>query len=238
MSENKEKAQELPKSTGMFGITTDTKATNSAPLLVATKTDNKAQFPSGWAFPIAYLVNVVSIPEFEKKDGGKVPVLQFIFKDKDNRQHIHAEWEIETNDSKFAEKIEGLNVRVKHIYTAVFGRFPDKGIGTTASTFAEFFNEIALAFNSITTGEDDKKKKVYPSVPLYYKLTYYKTRLGFPLSPNFLEKAVDGTPCKLLAINTTYDKLEPYGASKSTGIPGIGNIGSTDDLPSFEEEYK
>lgn len=222
---------------GMFGITTETKAINATPLLIATRVENDPMFPSGWKFPIAHLVNVASNPEFEKRDGSKVPVLQFIFKDKDNRQHTHIEWEVEVEDGKFKEKHDGLNVRIKHIYTAVFGTFPEKeGIGTNASTYAEFFGIVADTFNSITRGEGENKVKAYPTVPLYYKLTYYKTRFNFPLSPNFLERVVKDKPCKLLTIHTVHDKLTPT-VGGGSGIPGVSGSESSDDLPTFEKDY-
>lgn len=225
-----------------FGITTETKASNNAPLLVATRIENDAQFPSGWKFPVANLVNVISNNEYEKKDGNKVPVLQFIFRDADKRQHMHTEWEVEADDTKFQEKKDGLDVRIAHIYTAIFGKVPAEGIGTDATSWGDYFNKVAHAFNSkVTTkgeGEEAVKTKYYPTVSLYYKLTFYKTRMNFPLSPNFLEKAIKDKPCKLLAINTTYDKLVPTGAAKSSGIPGMGTSGASEDLPSFDEEYK
>lgn len=232
-----DKEKQQPQ-TGMFGITTETKATNNAPLLVATKVENNPQFPSGWQFPIAHLVNVTSNPAYEKKDGSTAPILQFVFRDSDGRQHIHTEWEVESGDTKFEEKLEGMKVRINHIYLAIFGKSPKEGIGTTATNFTEFFSMVADAFNSRTTGEGDAVKKYYPTVPLYYKLTYYKTRMNFPLSPNFLEKVVPNKPCKLLTINTTYDKLVPSGGTGKSSIPGMGSSPMGDDLPTFEEEYE
>lgn len=223
---------------GMFGITSETKASNNAPLLVATEVKGNPQFPSGWRFPIARLVNIVSTPEFEKKDGAKVAVLQFIFKDKDGRQHNHTEWEVDDGDTKFKEKKDGLDVRIKHIYTTIFGQFPEKGIGTEATSWGEFFSLTEQAFNNITIGEGDEKKKVYPTIPLYYKLTYYKARMNFPLSPNFLERFVKDKPCKTLTINTTYDKLQPTVSGGGRGIPGVSGGGTIDDLPSFDQEYQ
>lgn len=221
----------------MFGITKETKEKNIAQILVATQVPKSALHPSGWAFPVGNLVNVVFNPELKKKDGSTAPVLQFVFRDKDKRQHTHTEWEIEGNDAKFAEKLEGLKVRVKHIYTTIFGSFPEEGIGTKASNFPEFFSQVAHAFNSQVTGEGENAKKIYPTVNVYIKLTYYKSNLGFPLSPNFLEKAVQGQPCKLLTIDPRYDKIEPEAKSSARGIPGLDGGVADDDLPSFENGY-
>lgn len=237
-------SEETKKGAGMFGITQETKSSNSVPLLTPTKLDTpSAEFPSGWKFPVARLVNVVSTPDFAKKDGSTVPVLQFVFKDADQRQHTHIEWEIEANDAKFQDKVGYMNSRIKHIYEAIFGSFPEKGIGTNATSFAEFFNAVADAFNSVTRtikkeGEEDKKVKAYSTIHLYYKLTYYKGNLRFPLSPNFLERKEANKPCKTLTINTQYDIVEQQEKSKPSGIPGVtGGTEGGDDLPSFDESY-
>lgn len=226
---------------GMFTITTETKDKNNSPLLVATEVTGNPQFPNGWKFPITKLVNVICTPEFEKKDKSKVPILSFIFRDSDGRQYTHIEWEVERGDEKFTTKLEGLQVRVKHIYTSIFGTFPQNGIGASAANFTDFFREVADAFNAVTKtegeGETAKQIKVYARVPVYTKVVYYKKNLGFPLSPNFLERVVDGQPCKTLTINTSYDELKPSGGGKSGGgIPGMGDIAG-DDLPAFESGY-
>lgn len=229
-------SEEIKK--GIFGITKDTKANNIAQILVASPVEKSALYPSGWKFPVGNLVNVISNPAKEKKDGTTVPVLQFVFRDKDKRQHTHIEWEIETTDAKFSDKVEYMQVRIKHIYTTIFGSFPKEGIGTTATTFVEFFNEVANAFNKVTTGEGENVQKVYPKVDVYIKLTYYKKNLGFPLSPNFLERAIKGKPCKLLTIDSRYDKLEPStGGGGITGMPGIGGGDVDGDLPAFDTGF-
>jgi len=228
--------EENKQKKGMFGITTETKDTNNAPLLVATKVENNPQYPSGWKFPIAYLVNIISTPEYEKKDGSTASILQFVFKDKDNRQHIHTEWEIDGGDAKFKEKKDGLDSRIKHIYTSIYPQFPKEGFGTEATTWGEFFSEVKKAFSK-TIGEGDDIKLYYPTVPLYYKLTYYKARIGFPLSPNFLERVVKDKPMKLLTINSVWDKLAPT-TGGGGGIPGVGTGSSSEDLPTFENEFK
>lgn len=227
----------------MFGITKDTKANNVSPIRVAKKVENDPRFPSGWEFPIARLVNVIANPEFEKKDGSKVAIIDFVFKDVDGRQYIHREWELETTDAKFSDKLEYMQIRIKHIFVTIFSKFPDNGIGGGAGNFKEFFNIVAQTFNSITTtegeGEDAKKVKVYPKVSLYLKLTYYKKNLGFPLSPDFLEKVVKNQPCKILTINPVYDKLEPQmGANNIPGAMGGGmTMEGSDELPTFDDTF-
>jgi len=239
-------SEEAKKETGMFGITQDTKSTNNVPLLTPTKLEGtNSEFPSGWKFPVARLVNVVCNPEFAKKDGSTTPILQFVFRDADQRQHTHIEWVVESDDAKFEDKRGWMNSRIKHIYEAVFGSFPEKGVGTNATSFVEFFNAVAAAFNGVVTtkkvGDEEKKVKYYPTVNLYYKLTYYKGNLKFSLAPNFLEKKEASKPCKLLTIDLKYDNVEPDVKAKGTGIPGMGASSSpssgTDDLPDFDESY-
>ena len=226
-----------------FGITKETKSSNNTPILVAKQVENNPMFPNGWEFPIARLVNVVFNPEFEKKDKTLVPVLDFIFKDNDGRQHIHREWEIELIDTSFQTKLDGLKVRIKHLYTTIFNKFPSNGIGEDASSFADFFKKIADAFNSVVVkegeGEDVKNVKYYSKVYLYIKLTYYKTNLGFPLSPNFVERVIKDKPCKMLTINTTYDNLKPAKSNMGNGIPGVagGTAMDTGELPDFDEDF-
>lgn len=231
-----EEGETSSQQTGMsFGITKDTKSKNATPLKVATKLETATkQFPYGYEFPVASLVNVISNSEFDTKNG-KTAVLQFIFRDSQGSQHTHIEFKIDETDAKFQSKMEGMNVRIKHIFTAVFGSFPEEGLGTGATSFEQFFQKVSEAFNSKTT-EDGKK--VYANHPLYYKLTYYKANLNFPLSPNFLERYHKDRACGL-SINTRYDNLEPKTASAGSmfgGLPGIGGEAPS-DLPNFEEGF-
>lgn len=221
-----------------FGISKDTKTTNNTPILVATKVENNAMFPNGWKFPKARLVNIITNPEFELKSGEKTSILQFVFIDNDKRQYIHTEWQLDADDAKVDVKLEGMNVRIAHIYSAIFGNIPENGIGSDAIDFNDFFNKVKDTFNLQTIQKGDKQVIAYTQVELFIKVTYYKKNLGFPLSPNFLEKVIPNSPCKILTINTTYDTLEPTTGASNSGIPGIsGTAPSGDDLPSFEESY-
>lgn len=218
---------------GIFGITTETKASNNVPIPPIKKVDHNSIYPTGYAFPIARLVNVVSNPTLEKKDGSTTAVLQFIFRDKDGRQHTHTEWEVDlVTDADAKKKAAGMNVRVKHLYTVVFNNFPETGIGNGAKSYGEYFNIIAEAFNSRV---DEDGKKLYAKNEYFLKLVYYKTNLGFPLSPNFIEKINPASPsCKQLTVNPRYDKIKPEESNSTVpgAIPGAG------EMPDFEKDFE
>ena len=253
MSETKNAAEnavqkvvnEEPQATGngIFGIGAETKASNNVPIPPVTQGTPTSVYPTGYIFPMSKLVNVISNPEFEKKDLSKVAILQFVFRDKDGRQFIHTEWPVESNDAKFKEKIEGMNVRIKHLYLVTFGTFPAQGIGKTASSFGEFFNIVADEFNSKTyvpkgSPEGTKPKKLYSAYDFFLKLVYYKDRLGFPLGPNFIERVnPQAITCKQLTINPRYDHITPNGGSSSSG-GGIPGMPSTDELPDFDKSFE
>lgn len=222
-----------------FGITQDTKTSNSTPILVATKVENNPQFPNGWKFPIARLVNVTTNPEFILKDGSTTAVLQFVFADKDKRQHIHTEWLLDVDDANFSKKMEGMQVRIAHIYEAIFVKIPEAGIGVGATDFVDFFNKVKDTFQEQITVKDDKKYYTFTQIEVYLKLTYYNKNIGFPLSPNFIEKVVLNKACTTLTINAAYDVLAPK--ATTSGIPGISggaSISPTDDLPSFDGQFE
>lgn len=222
-----------------FGITEETRVTSATPILVAKKVENDARFPNGWAFPIARLVNVVSKENHEKQDGSLTDTLQFIFADADKRQHIHTEYKLEENDEKFEVKLGGLQARVGHIYQAVFGKSP-VGLGAGAKSFYEFFKAVEEAFNSKLVevkgkeGDVAKNIKEYTRISLYIKVVYYKSRLNFPLSPNFVEKVIENKPCLTLKINPS-DQTEPTKTPK--GIPGVGGGATSNggmEVPVFD----
>lgn len=225
-----------------FGITKETRTASATPILVAKKVEDNATFPNGWEFPIAKLVQVVSKENHEKRDGGLTDTLQFIFVDKDKRQYIHTEYKVDDGDEKAQVKLEGMASRIGHIYESIFGKVPENGLGTDAETFIDFFRAVETAFNSkiINKGEGENATKVkqYTQVFLYIKLTYYKNRLGFPLSPNFLEKVVQGKACLTLKINPS-DTIEPSRSKKPAGIPGMGGApsGGMDEVPTFDTDF-
>jgi hypothetical protein len=221
---------------GMFGITQDTKSSNAVPIPAPQKLNTpNPQFPTGYSFPVSRLVSVASDPEFEKKDGNKVPILRFIFKTPEGQQYMHTEWPVESTDEKFQLKLDSFNSRVKHIWEQTIGTLPEEGIGTGAKSWTSYFAAIADSFNKQVT--DDGKTK-FSRTHVYTKLTYYKQNLGFPMSPNFIERVKKDNPrCVGLAINPKYDKVEPEkGGGGLPGIPG-GTTPNPDSLPDFDEEY-
>jgi len=228
---NKEAPKQAnPQSGGMFGITTETKSSNLVPIPAPHKLEKPTQqYTSGWHFPVARLVNVVCNPELEKKDGSTVPVLQFVFKTSDGKQYTHTEWKIDSDDAKFKNKLDASNSRIKHIWEQAVGEFPSSGIGIGASNWTEYFNMIADAFNS----REHEGKKVYSINPLFVKLVYYKGNLGFPYSPNFVER---GPVNKILTVNLKYDKVT---SDVSQGGPAglAGGVPSGGEMPDFDQTY-
>jgi hypothetical protein len=219
-----------------FGITTETRSDSYVPILTAKKVENNPQFPNNWAFPIARLVNVVFNPKQETKNGDRI-IMDFIFKDPEGRQYTHREWEQDPNDEKYSDKINGVNSRVKHIYVQTIGDFPTTGLGVGAKSFSEYYKAIVDAFNGVVVIEGESTKKVYYTNQCYIKLVYYKNKLGFTLSPNFLERVVQGKPCITLSIGAK-EKVEPNRNSAPTGggIPGVANgsaMPGADALPDF-----
>ncbi|MAT89645.1 MAG: hypothetical protein CMC35_03040 [Flavobacteriaceae bacterium] len=215
----------------IFGITSETKSSNLLPISVPKQIERNAMFPRGWQFPTAKLVNVVFNPAFEKKDGSKVPILQFVFKSGKNSGYTHFEFAPDQTDEKFQSKYDGFNTRIAHIYEQAIGPItPEVKLGAGASNFSEYFELIGKAFNEKV---DADGKKLYAKHSYYIKLTYFNANVTFPLGPNFIErKAADNSPCINLDVNTAYDKLEATKAP-APNVPGMSGGVPDGDLPDF-----
>lgn len=206
-----------------FGVTVDTKSSNAS------------NFDSG-GFKKVILTDV----KFEEvgSKGIKYKTVGFYFLDHEGiKSFKHSEFLIDDNDKDFEKKLNGMNTRIKHIYEA-FAVFPESGIGTDAKDFEDFFNKVAIAFNTGGPGGTPIYKKDNISILVYIKLTYYgeKTDASFPLSPNFIERigsdskgnVIDNSKHpKVLTINNKYDKIEQPkpGANNSGGVMGGGGAG-------------
>lgn len=216
--------QEKKVSLGL-GVTKETKSSNAIPFLAPTKLENPSpQFPTGYKFPIASLVNVVANPAYETKNGERA-VVMLIFRDKEGRQHNHIEWEQDVTDAKFSDKVSAMNIRLRHFFAETIGddKFPEDGIGVGAETFADYFNDVQTKFN--------EHKQDY-NKPIYYKMTYYNGNLNFPYSPNFIERVKEGKPCSLV-VNPKYDKISNDSPSIDSVMGGMSGSGAG-DLPNFD----
>jgi len=189
-----------------FGVTTETKSTN------------QVGYDKG-GFKKAILTSV----KFEEvgKDDKKYKTLSFTFQDVEGiKTFKHSEFAIEADDTDFAKKLNGMNSRIKHIYEAF--QPLTKSIGENAKSFEDFFNQVALVFN-----EDGKDKTpIYKldnksSILVWIKLAYYskKGNIGFPLSPNFIEKVTQNnqTEPKTLAIDNRWDKVDQPRSTQPSG---------------------
>jgi len=221
-----------------FGITKETRSEGTLLFNPPSKLEKSTiQFPNGYSFPLATLVNVVADPKKETKEGERA-VLMFIFKGKNGEQHTHIEWQIDKDDPKFMDRLSGMQSRIKHILEQVGLTFPEEGIGAKAASFEELFKDTADFFNSQTKEVNEKPVKIYSQSRLYIKLTYYKANLNFPMFPNFIQTAEDkegkAKVCKL-TIDVRYDNLEP--TKPESNIPNLGSAsGGADigDLPVFQ----
>jgi len=200
-----------------FGITTETKSRNLTPIEPPYKGED-----GKYIFPKAYLLSVKS-HIFTNKDSEESKVLDFHFKATDGKEYIHREFLINEDDAKYQTKADGFNTRVKHIYEA-FAVFPEKGIGTKAKNWEQYFDMIAKAFEG-----------VYEKSLVHIKVIYFNGRAGFPLSPNFLEKVVEDRPYRTLSVNLKYDVIEQVSASSSTDDDDTPSNFKEDDFD-FEDE--
>ena len=227
-----------------FGITKETQGSSLVPIPAPIKLkEASAQFKTGYEFPVVKLVKISFNPAKEMTVQGvkeERPVLEFLFKDAKQRQFIHIEFPIAEDDDKFDKKLEWQNQRIMHIWEETVGlkNLPEEGIGTNASSFSEFFQDVADKFNAVKVTEGEKEKVLYPTIPLYLKLTYNNSRLNLPMFPNFVQRASVGgktVEVEKLIIDPTYDKVEPSAAVATTKYSsGTDNIfgGDTgDDFP-------
>ena len=231
-----------------FGITKETQGSSSVaiPAPIELTTPN-AQFKTGYEFPVAKLVKVAFVPNKEMTVNGvkeERPVLEMLFKDAKNRQITHIEFPLEEGVDKFDEKLQWQQQRIMHIWEETLGlkALPADGIGTSATSFAEFFEDVAKQFNAVKHKEGDVEKVTYATVPLYIKLTYNKDRVQLPMFPNFVQKAVgaDGktVPVEKLVINPTYDKIKATANVNTTANQYKGGTDNTfggDDTDGFPE---
>lgn len=210
-----------------FGITEETKSSNSAGY-------DKGGFHKA-------TLQSVSVEEVGKNE--KYTVLSFKFLDHEGiKTFVHSEFMVSETDENADKKIAGMNTRIKHIWEAFRKELPtdskgNKGLGTDATSFEDFFRKIAEAFN--TKGHEGTpiyKNKEGKFIPVWIKLGYYGTKgnIGFPLSPNFIERLTESNIVqpKVLTINLKYDKIEqtkPASNVPGQGIHGGINTGSDEN---------
>lgn len=195
-----------------FGISADIQVKNSTP------------FTPG--ISKGYLSEVKQ-EEIGKEE--KYNVLTFVFKDaQGDRTYRHSEFPIKDNDDKRDTKLQGLYKRLGHIYTE-FAPMPKEGLGNGATSFQDFFSKIATAFNTGNNGkpiyikEESADKKL--PVLTWLKLTVDKRdNIGFPLSPNFIERIKDNNiqEPRTLVIDKKFDKIEQSGNASKATTPVMG----------------
>lgn len=238
------------KKASKLGINKDVQSQAGIPIPAPIKLDARTpMYPNAYEFPIAKLVKVHFDPAKEVKRDGEIqhtPVLMFVFVTKENKQFTNIIFPIDMDDDKLADKVGVMQQTIKHIFDATVGSENFVEDSMEGDTFAELFENVAKAFNSITItrgeGELAKTSPVFLNSNCYLKLTYYKTNLQFPRFPNFIQNVVnkkgEQVPCELM-VNPTYDNLvpqekviaAPYGGGASAGAFGGGNFGDFPIIP-------
>ncbi len=227
MSEQGTEESKVNESAGesvQFGVTTETKSRNQTPI--------KAGFTK------AILTKVVK--EIVGKDeNNKFTILTFYFIDIEGiGTYKHTEWIIKPTENKAKDKQNWLNSRIKHLYEA-YAPFPANGIGVGATSWEDFFDKVASAFNTGNNGipiyQRTDKDKTLPIVT-WIKLTYYKQELKFPNFPNFIERVTENNIAepKILFIDKKTDVIKQPDSAPTTPIlgatPGVVGSGSKDDF--------
>lgn len=202
-----------------FGISTEQKSSNSV------------NFSKRGIYKV-YLTDV-KVEEVGKDT--KFTVLSFNFSDAEGiKSFKHSEFIVDSTDEKFEKKLNGFNSRVKHIFETYIP-FPKSGIGFGATSFEDYFTKIAESFNTGNEGLPIFKTKEGASILVWIKLAFYNTKgnIGFPLSPNFIEKvkADNQTEAKTLNIDPRYDKEQVVTTTPQKGIIGDGGA------PSDEHDF-
>ena len=246
-----------------FGITSETRGASGVSIPAPTKlAAPNPMFTTGYEFPVCKLVSVKFNPVKTIKRAGQETVvyaLEFLFKDNKDRQFTHIEFPLDPTSKNAEKEPDWQDQKIKHIWEETIGanKLPAEGIGTTATTEAEYYELIAKAFNDVKVEVPNPKAKepvkegevpptatvsrvAYGQTHLYIKLTYNKNRLQLPLFPNFIQRAVENgkqVPVEKLIIDPAYDLTEasaPAAASTpiSTGLDA-GFAGGTEDLPPF-----
>lgn len=190
-----------------FGIKQDLEASNKIPF--------KAGLQKG------LLMGVKAYNKTSKKAGAKsYDVLEFAFSDlKGEASYDKLEFEVDREKDINTKNIRGgkelaMNVRIKHIYEA-YQPTPVEGLGFGATSWLNYFERIAKAFN--TNGKDGSPifKNESGFIPVHLKFTYFNNQLGLPYSPNFIEKVKEGKETNLV-IDLNFDVIKQVESNKST----------------------
>lgn len=198
---------------------------------VTNETQGRNKTPFGSGFTKSILMDVVS-EEIGKTE--KYTVLNFSFVDIEGiKTHKHTEFALKETDPKYAQKMGWMNSRIKHLFET-YAKFPDGGIGTAATNFKEYFDQIAVAFNTsregkkiYTTGSGTIESPEATNLVVWTKLTYdTKGQIGFPLMPNFIERisATNQDKPKSLSIDLRYDNLEQKAKAVAQPDAAMGGI--------------
>ena len=221
------------------------KMTNVTPLDKPT-----TMFPKGFSYPMARLVKVASV-EYETEVMGQKSTakrLEFTYREvgADKKGTLVVSEFAPKEDANQEKNLDYLQRRVMHVFENTIGKGRMQN-DIEAETFDEFFDKLAVEFNSHTYDKEGKEAKMYSRTPVYLKVLYgtgnNSNRQQLPLFPNYIEKAFNEkgvqVPCSL-DINPSRDIISaptvptsnmPNAGMGTNNLLGGGGLGSEDDFP-------
>jgi hypothetical protein len=211
-----------------FGISEDLQSGNAIPF--------KAGIQKG------LLVSVKGYNKANKKGDKNYDVLEFKYVSLDNiatytKIEFAVEREKDIKNGVKGGKEKAMNIRIKHIYEA-YQSCPTEGLGFGATSWLDYFQRIAKAFNENKAGQPIFKIEG-KYIPVWLKFTYFNNDLGFPYSPNFIETIKEGKDTNLI-IDFKFDQITQIEVKKPAGMgndPGAGVFGSP-SADAYEEFLK
>ncbi len=203
-----------------FGITEDLKA------------QGISSFPRGGIYK-SFLAAVIS-EQVGKDESKRFDVLTFIVKDVEGRTLRFSEF-VPQEGQDFEKRHNELNVRIKHIWDA-HAPSPQGGLGMGVNSFKEFFDKVAIQFNTGNNGkpifkkiDGDKELHILQWTKIVYDT---KGNLRLPYRPNFMERieANNQTEAKTIVIDNKFDIIvQPDANSGKSKGTTIGSIGAKSD---------
>lgn len=226
-------SEEAQKETTNFGISNDLQASTVPTILPPQPLldSNGKEIAGKYNFPVVNLIRVYTEKFTTKKEEEKMR-LCFHFKEVGSKREYTErlmEFDINKKDSKGQSFLEVFNRKIKHIYEQLIS-FPKEGIGKNATSITDYFEKIAVAFNTGREGKPIFTDKDGNFKNCWLKLLYYKQFVQIPYSPNFIERVVENKACTL-----SVSSFDPITQQRGKEEERIDTTNSLSAFPEFNQ---